>query len=159
MNASEPCPCGSTFAYGHCCQPYHLGKAMPATAEQLMRSRYAAYALQLSPYIVLTTHSSKLQANLQSQVQSWMEVAEFKRLEVLGKENGGKDEENGRVHFRAWYKEYGQLKALQEDSAFQRENGAWRYVDGRHGGTAPRIGRNDACPCGSGKKYKKCCAA
>ena len=23
----------------------------------------------------------------------------------------------------------------------------------------PRIGRNDACPCGSGKKYKKCCGA
>ena len=22
----------------------------------------------------------------------------------------------------------------------------------------PKIGRNDACPCGSGKKYKKCCA-
>ena len=21
----------------------------------------------------------------------------------------------------------------------------------------PRIGRNDPCPCGSGKKYKKCC--
>ena len=23
----------------------------------------------------------------------------------------------------------------------------------------PRIGRNDLCPCGSGKKYKKCCGA
>ena len=23
----------------------------------------------------------------------------------------------------------------------------------------PRVGRNDACPCGSGKKYKKCCGA
>ena len=22
-----------------------------------------------------------------------------------------------------------------------------------------KIGRNDACPCGSGKKYKKCCGA
>jgi preprotein translocase subunit SecA len=21
----------------------------------------------------------------------------------------------------------------------------------------PRVGRNDPCPCGSGKKYKKCC--
>ena len=24
---------------------------------------------------------------------------------------------------------------------------------------APRVGRNDPCPCGSGKKYKKCCGA
>jgi ABC-type Zn2+ transport system substrate-binding protein/surface adhesin len=23
--------------------------------------------------------------------------------------------------------------------------------------TAPKVGRNDACPCGSGKKHKKCC--
>jgi preprotein translocase subunit SecA len=21
----------------------------------------------------------------------------------------------------------------------------------------PKVGRNDSCPCGSGKKYKKCC--
>ena len=23
----------------------------------------------------------------------------------------------------------------------------------------PKIGRNEPCPCGSGKKYKKCCGA
>ena len=23
--------------------------------------------------------------------------------------------------------------------------------------TIPRVGRNDPCPCGSGKKYKRCC--
>ena len=23
--------------------------------------------------------------------------------------------------------------------------------------SAPKVGRNDPCPCGSGKKYKKCC--
>jgi uncharacterized protein YecA (UPF0149 family) len=23
----------------------------------------------------------------------------------------------------------------------------------------PKVGRNEACPCGSGKKYKKCCMA
>lgn len=22
---------------------------------------------------------------------------------------------------------------------------------------APKVGRNDPCPCGSGKKFKKCC--
>ena len=25
--------------------------------------------------------------------------------------------------------------------------------------TPHKVGRNDACPCGSGKKYKKCCGA
>ena len=23
----------------------------------------------------------------------------------------------------------------------------------------PKVGRNDLCPCGSGRKYKKCCGA
>jgi preprotein translocase subunit SecA len=25
--------------------------------------------------------------------------------------------------------------------------------------TVNKVGRNDSCPCGSGKKYKKCCGA
>jgi uncharacterized protein len=25
--------------------------------------------------------------------------------------------------------------------------------------SAPKVGRNDPCPCGSGKKFKKCCGA
>ncbi len=25
--------------------------------------------------------------------------------------------------------------------------------------TSPKVGRNDPCPCGSGKKHKKCCLA
>lgn len=29
--------------------------------------------------------------------------------------------------------------------------------DSKFGQTLPKVGRNDPCPCGSGKKYKKCC--
>ncbi|WP_270657046.1 SEC-C metal-binding domain-containing protein [Aeromonas sp. Y293-4] len=28
---------------------------------------------------------------------------------------------------------------------------------GRAGSGPPKTGRNDPCPCGSGKKHKKCC--
>jgi len=43
---------------------------------------------------------------------------------------------------------------------------AWREIHGTNGDAMPseprmlagaKVGRNDACPCGSGKKYKKCC--
>ena len=43
---------------------------------------------------------------------------------------------------------------------------AWREIHGQNGEAAPseprvvasgKVGRNDPCPCGSGKKYKKCC--
>ncbi len=37
----------------------------------------------------------------------------------------------------------------------------WPPHDGNGGGTVvrnlPKVGRNDPCPCGSGKKFKKCC--
>ena len=42
--------------------------------------------------------------------------------------------------------------------AEQQQNGQLPKVETVvHDG--PRIGRNDPCPCGSGKKYKKCCGA
>lgn len=36
------------------------------------------------------------------------------------------------------------------------------YLEQKKSGTivkGPKVGRNDPCPCGSGKKYKKCCGA
>ena len=37
----------------------------------------------------------------------------------------------------------------------------YKYADGDRGSagphTIPKVGRNERCPCGSGKKYKKCC--
>lgn len=51
------CPCrkkSETTTYAQCCQPYHLGLRRPATAEALMRSRYAAFALQVAAYLMTT---------------------------------------------------------------------------------------------------------
>ncbi len=33
------------------------------------------------------------------------------------------------------------------------------YVTGPIRRTTPKVGRNELCPCGSGKKFKKCCGA
>jgi preprotein translocase subunit SecA len=48
-------------------------------------------------------------------------------------------------------------KARQAELAAEREEPgeAPKETPVRHEG--PRVGRNDPCPCGSGKKYKKCC--
>ena len=32
-----------------------------------------------------------------------------------------------------------------------------RHFQGASGAQRPKVGRNDPCPCGSGKKYKHCC--
>jgi SEC-C motif-containing protein len=68
------------------------------------------------------------------------------------------------VEFSAYYiHEDGGEAALQEKSEFRRVNGEWFYIRALRLGPAPfkstalKVGRNDPCPCGSGKKYKHCC--
>jgi hypothetical protein len=43
-------------------------------------------------------------------------------------------------------------EAIREEEALLKAERGEPYVR-----EAPKIGRNDPCPCGSGKKYKKCC--
>ena len=48
----------------------------------------------------------------------------------------------------------------QWDEIFTEEKKKELYVEQKKSGTVvkgPKIGRNDPCPCGSGKKYKHCC--
>ncbi|MDO5336429.1 MAG: SEC-C metal-binding domain-containing protein [Eubacteriales bacterium] len=48
----------------------------------------------------------------------------------------------------------------QWDSIFTKEQQKALYLEQKKSGTvvkAHKVGRNDPCPCGSGKKYKYCC--
>ena len=48
----------------------------------------------------------------------------------------------------------------QWDKIFDKEKKHELYLEQKKSGTivkGPKIGRNDPCPCGSGKKYKQCC--
>ena len=48
----------------------------------------------------------------------------------------------------------------QWDSIFSVEKRKEMYREQKKAGTVvkgPKVGRNDPCPCGSGKKYKQCC--
>jgi SEC-C motif-containing protein len=65
------------------------------------------------------------------------------------------------VEFRALYRTITGMGVLHERSRFLYEDGCWYYVDGEliEDGAlrSGKTGRNEPCPCGSGKKYKKCC--
>jgi Protein of unknown function (DUF1186)/SEC-C motif len=50
--------------------------------------------------------------------------------------------------------------ACFKPKALRNETSAWRPLDSLgtpHRESLRKIGRNDPCPCGSGKKFKKCC--
>jgi len=85
---------------------------------------------------------------------------EWLGLEVLATHGGSAEEPEGTVEFIARYSHQGRPAALHEISRFHKQDGQWQYLDGEFPREArpAKTGRNDPCPCGSGKKYKKCCA-
>ncbi len=115
------CPCGTGRAYAACCGPLHAGGALATTAEQLMRSRYAAYVLGDAPYLVRTWHPRHRPDPLEvAPDPGWL------RLEVLATTDGGADDEAGEVEFVARHVD----GALHERSRFVRRARRWVYLDG-----------------------------
>ncbi len=157
------CPCGSGRELAACCGPYLEGTALPAAPEALMRSRYTAHCLGRYDYLVDSTHPQFRDELSAEEIKEWSELMSWQELEILETRNGAPEDETGEVSFLAHYTLKGMPQKLREDAFFRKEEGRWYYVEGTvHGAEparreSPKIGRNDPCPCGSGKKYKKCC--
>lgn len=153
------CGCGSGRPGTHCCAPIIAGQQPAETAEQLMRSRFVAYASGQTDYLLASWHSSSRPAQLQLPLDIC-----WRRLQVLSTEpaEASADADSAWVEFKAVYQQQGMVGFMHERSRFVREDGAWRYIDGQPFSSEPvaqnSLGRNDPCFCGSGKKFKKCCA-
>jgi SEC-C motif-containing protein len=123
--SDEPCPCGGG-PYAECCGRYHDGGRAP-TAEALMRSRYSAFALGDTAYLLRTWHPDTRPKRLRLDPgQEWT------RLEIAGRTGGGLLANEGTVEFRAHYQYQGQRGVLHENSRFRRVDGQWLYLDGTH---------------------------
>ncbi|RTZ15765.1 hypothetical protein EJ063_11875 [Vibrio aquaticus] len=160
------CPCGSTADYSQCCEPIHHNHALATTPEKLMRSRYSAHVKGLVDYVVDTYHPSCHAEEQREEIAESID-SDWCGLEVVESTEGSHADE-GFVIFKATFNQEGQQYCLEERSRFVRENDLWYYIDG----TFPepeqdprlsqsvqslKVGRNDPCICGSGKKFKKCC--
>ena len=159
----DACPCGSGRPYAACCGPYLAGDLWPETAEALMRSRYSAYALGNYDWLVATTHpQTRAEVSAEDLARQCAGVR-WLRLDVENCVDATEPDAAALVEFHALYELDGVVRQLGERSAFLRHEGRLYYVDGSplrpaaYRREAPKVGRNDPCPCGSGKKYKKCC--
>ena len=119
--SSVVCPCGKGL-YANCCAPLHAGAAA-ANAEALVRSRYAAYVLKLTPYLLATWHATTRPADLE---------LEDERTQWLGLDlrRHAAQENTASVEFLARYKVNGRAYRLHEISRFVREAERWYYLDG-----------------------------
>jgi SEC-C motif-containing protein len=120
-----PCPCGSGAGYHVCCGPLHHGERQAETAEQLMRSRYAAFARGDSDYLFRTWHPRTRPTDLTLDAETV-----WSSLEVTDTSKGGADDDHGEVEFTARFTSGGRPGAMHERSRFQRRAGRWVYVDG-----------------------------
>ena len=148
---SHTCPCGSGIALDDCCGKWHQGQPAPS-AERLMRSRYSAYTLGLIDYLVATTLPAQQAALDRDSMRAWSLGSTWLGLEVEGSEL---IDTHAFVTFTArWHDGDGEHRH-RERSAFVQQAGRWYFIDP----TVPlKAGRNDPCPCGSGQRFKKCCA-
>ncbi|MBY0516329.1 MAG: SEC-C domain-containing protein [Bacteriovoracaceae bacterium] len=165
------CPCrvldATSKSYEDCCAPLHLGKSQASTPEQLMRARYSAYVKKTIPFIAETQLTEVAEEFDQKEAEKWAESADWKGLKILSTKKGGPADNDGIVEFEAHYTDKASGKDLihKETSLFHKVSGKWLFKEGVIAGAQafkrlePKIGRNDPCSCGSGKKFKKCCGA
>jgi SEC-C motif-containing protein len=157
---NEMCPCGSGASFADCCEPIIEGTRESETAEELMRARYSAFVKGAMDFIVSSTHSRTRKEIDHAFIREWSETSTWHGLEIL--ETKQATENKAFVSFEAQFTQGGEDHRHREKSVFEREHGQWRFVTGdqlknptvRY--ETPIPGRNDPCPCGSGKKFKKC---
>lgn len=125
------CPCHSGRRYKRCCEPWHKGRPAP-TPEALMRSRFSAYAMGLTDYILDTTDPDgpMWQADAvawRAQVEDFSQGSRFRDLRILATDGGHDDSDQGMVHFRCRLIVRNEEATLEERSRFRRVDGRWLY--------------------------------
>lgn len=148
------CPCDSAKGYADCCQPLHNGQPAPSPG-RLMRSRYSAYTLGLIDYLVLTTWPAQQPGLDRQAMTDWSHNSRWLGLSVEHESTVQEDTDRAQVTFTArWADADGSAHKQRECSSFVRLNQRWYFI-------TPEItvstGRNEPCPCGSGRKFKQCC--
>ncbi len=146
------CPCHSGLDFNDCCEAILQGKKIAETAEQLMRSRYSAFSLGNVDYLKSSWHPDFVPNNL-----SIDPAVKWLGLSIL---NANQNGDSAEVEFEAKFLTAGLVDGLHECSRFIRQQGKWFYTDGDMlpvSFKSWKPGRNETCPCGSGKKFKRCC--
>ena len=157
------CPCGSGLPYAGCCEPVIKGKTKAATAEALMRARYSAYVKQEIDFIAASCIRKNGESDIDmDETRRWSMESEWLGLKIHSTTKGGSADTEGTVEFSANYARNGLKDEHREIASFKKVDGSWMYSDGKLAATTmvraePKVGRNEPCPCGSGKKYKHCC--
>jgi SEC-C motif-containing protein len=157
------CPCGSSKQLDDCCAPILAGTPAPS-ALALLRSRYTAFVHGNIGYLAETLAPDIRDEFDLVEAERIVGAAKWQGLEIRAVTGGGEDDDTASIEFMARFSLQGQQRVQHERATFGRQDGRWVCTGGEVNPKEPprhvdKVGRNDPCPCGSGKKYKKCCGA
>jgi SEC-C motif-containing protein len=194
MPVNQKCFCGSNKDFLSCCQPFIdrnvnqevNQQTFPITPEQLMRSRFSAYAVGNAQYIYDTYAKTSKASQSVKEISDWSKACTWIALQIHSVKNSGtKTTESSEqfVEFSAFYITNDILCELRENSRFvlecitgegssenESQDLQWCYIDGdiiEHC-ELKTIKRKDLCPCNNystawtikkGKKFKQCCGS
>jgi len=159
------CPCGSGRTLNECCQPIIAGDSRAQSAEALIRARYTAHTTGEMDFILATHHPSTRADIDEAATRRWASESTWLGLEIIKVDGGQADDTSARIEFMARYRDSARRRHTHhERGVFEKYHGQWYFRDAevpdvdQFKRDRPKQGRNDPCACGSGKKYKKCCA-
>jgi SEC-C motif-containing protein len=167
------CPCGSNISFKQCCFLFINQQAQARSPEQLMRSRYSAYAKKSADYIYNTYAESSRSHQSLTDILAWAKdtkwlkltinsASEYADINIKKSINSDKKEDKSNtVCFSAYYQHQGTYFIMKETSRFIVEDSQWRYLDGEVSinEELPTPKRNELCFCYSNKKFKQCCGS
>ena len=119
------CPCCSGKLYEECCELFHSKKEFPKTAEELMRSRYAAFAIPNGDYLWESTLPNKRKFHHKTELENWGKENTWTKLEII--QSSEKE-----VEFKAYFTDkFGKENIHHERSTFKKVDKKWYYVSGK----------------------------
>ncbi len=129
-NTSNNCPCCSGNSFANCCEPLLTGAFQATTAEQLMRSRYTAYASDAIAYILNTTHPSTRNFYNAASIKEWAESSTWQKLEIVSTEKGTEADVIGYVQFKAYFLDEKMKPQMHHEySTFKKVDERWYFVE------------------------------
>jgi SEC-C motif-containing protein len=126
---NNSCLCGSTKHYNKCCGVFHNNNLAP-TAEALMRSRYTAFCMNKTNYLITTTLPEQQKMLIANNIYKISNNTKWLKLEIIATKNGKQQDPTGIVEFKAWYTDIvsGLKHCHHETSSFVKQNNHWYFV-------------------------------
>lgn len=155
------CPCDPQSSFEQCCGPFITDGLSAPTPEALVRSRYSAFAMRTLDYIE-RTHAPEVRDDFnRAEAERIAKDLDWQGLDIVSTTSqvDGVD-----VEYVIRIRQSNRIVSKSSISRFRQEDGEWLLVSSRSGQKVAdqrlvKVGRNDPCTCGSGKKYKKCCGS